>query len=389
MTLFVAFGLPGTMFSWGTTALSAIAHEVFGDCNTVKVETLAELQEAWRNRTSEAMIITSHYPDKELCDFLMRSRAPYLVFTEDVMDSMNWLSQTTGTTDIPLVRAMSASIACISQIRSHPLIVAVQRQKMGPVQIHRILGHFCRTLGINLSKDGIVRCLEKLGADFSGPAPDLSRIPTFEVSAKKLDANYMPPGAEYEAISPDIRAIALDVLKPLDGSIMRTPIKQMIWPLQTFLLADKEGASIVSEIELVGRARCVVYGPYFHLPPGEWTARFSLRIDTEIYGQIFTIEIHNSELLSRIRIRPSQTGSFIAEAQFLVERAKEPIEIRLFTESGSIEGSIAHWSVELIPEEQPKRENRPERPSILPKNDQEFTTTDAVESKEETSASAP
>ncbi|MEP7456742.1 hypothetical protein [Phyllobacterium sp. SB3] len=388
MTLFVAFGLPGTMFSWGTAALEAIAREVFGDCDTVEVETLPELQEAWRNRTGKAMIVTSHYPDQELCAFLMRTRAPYLVFTEGVMDALNWLSQTTGTTDIPLVRAMSASIACISQIRSHPMIVAVQRQKMGPVQIHRILGHFCRTLGINLSKEGIVRCLEKLGTDFSRPKPDLSRIPTFEESAKMLDAHYMAPGTEYEGISPEIRAIALDVLKPLDGSIMRTPIRQMIWPLQTFLLADKEGANIVNEIELVGRARCVIYGPYFHLPPGEWTARFSLRIDNEIYGQIFTIEIHNSELLSKIRIRPSQTGSFIAEAQFLVERAKEPIEIRLFTESGAIEGSIAHWSVELIPDEDSGTDARFEKADHYPEKNVASALAISAESKEASQASA-
>ncbi|MEI4483113.1 MULTISPECIES: hypothetical protein [unclassified Phyllobacterium] len=351
MTLFVAFGLPGTMFSWGTAALEAIACEAYGDCNTVKVETLPQLQDAWRNRTSEAMVITSHYPDHELCAFLLRSKAPYLVFTENVMDALNWLAKTTGTTDIPLVRAMSASLACISQIRTHPSILAVQRQKMGSVQIHRILGYFCRILGINLSKEGIIRCLEKLGTDFSGPAPDLSRIPTFEESAKKLDPHYMEPGAENGTISPQIRAIAFDVLKPLDGSVMRTRNQHIIWPLQTFLLNDKAGANIVSEIELVGRARCVVYGPYFHLPLGQWTARFSLRIDSEIYGQIFTIEIHNSELLSKIRIRPVQTGSFVAEAQFRVERAREAIEIRLFTESGAIEGSIAHWSMELIPEE--------------------------------------
>lgn len=387
MTLFVAFGLPGIMFSWGTAALKAIACEVYGDCNIVKVETLPQLQDAWRNRTSEAMIITSHYPDQELCAFLMRSKAPYLVFTENVMDALNWLAKTTGTIDIPLVRAMSASLACISQIRTHPSILAVQRQKMGPVQIHRILGHFCRTLGINLSKDGIIRCLEKLGTDFSGPAPDLSRIPTFEESARKLDGHYMAPGAEYEAISPKIRAIALDVLKPLDGSVMRSPIKHIIWPLQTFLLADKAGANIVDEIELVGRARCVVYGPYFHLPPGEWTARFSLRIDNEIYGQIFTIEIHNAELLSKIRIRPSQTGSFVAQAQFLIERAKEPIEVRLFTESGAIEGSIAHWSVELIPEES-LSENRFGNTRNYSEKEQALPPSERFESKEGQSASA-
>jgi hypothetical protein len=354
MTLFVAFGLPGTMFSWGTAALEIIVRDVFGDCSAVRVETLPQLQDAWRNRTGKAMIVTSQYPDRELCDFLMRSQAPYLVFSEDVMDSMHWLSQSTGTTDISIVRAMSASIACIAQMRRHSTMVSVQRQIMGPVQIHRILGHICRTLGIKLTKEGIIRCLEKLGADFSGPLPDLSRIPDFEQSAEKFDPFYRRPGAGHDSLPQDIRAIALDVLKPRNGAIMRMPVTQMIWPLRTFLLADRQGENAAGEIELVGRARCVIYGPYFHLPPGEWTARFSLRIDKEIYGQIFTIEVHNSELLSKIRIRPSKTGTFLAQARFLVERAKEPIEIRLFTESGAIEGTIDHWSVELVAEQETK-----------------------------------
>lgn len=349
MTLFVAFGLPGTMFSWGTAALNAIAHEAFGECSTVEVETLPQLQEAWRNRTGKAMILTSHYPDADLCEFLMRSSAPYLIFTEDVLDSLAWLIRSTGTRDIAAVRALSASLACIAQMRQHPLLISVQRQKMEAVQIHRILGHLCRSLGVNLSKDGIMRCLEQLGTDLSGPAPSLARIPTFEQSAARLSDRYKAPGDNQDDIAPDLRAIAVDVLRPADGSVVRTPIKQMTWPLQTFLLADRSGENAVSGIELVGRARCVVYGPYFHLPPGEWTAKFSMRIDTEIYGQIFTIEIHNSALLGKIRIRPSKTGSFLAEAQFLVERAKEPVEVRLFTESGAIEGEVAHWSVELVP----------------------------------------
>lgn len=378
MTLFVAFGLPGTMFSWGTAALTAIAREAYGECSTAQIETLPQLQDAWRNRTGKIMILTSHYPDAELCEFLMRSRAPYLIFTEDALDSLAWLARFTGSKDISVVRAVSASIACISQLRSHPLLVPVQRQKMGPVQIHRILGHMCRALGVNLSKAGIIRCLQQLGTDFSGPSPDLAQIPTFEQSAAKLGPLYAAPGENQDDIPSDLREIALDVLKPLDGSVIRTPITQITWPLQTFLLADRIGENVLSEIELVGRARCVVYGPYFHLPSGDWIAKFSMRIDNEIYGQIFTIEIHNSALLSRIRIRPSKTGSFVAEAPFCVERPKEPIEIRLFTESGAIEGTIAHWSVELMPA---KEEDKPNNPVFedmeKPVNDPDDSTMSA------------
>ena len=197
---------------------------------------------------------------------------------------------------------------------------------MEAVQIHRILGHLCRSLGVNLSKDGILRCLEQLGTDLSGPAPGLARIPTFEQSAARLSDRYKAPGDDQDDIAPDLRAIAVDVLRPADGSVVRTPIKQMTWPLQTFLLADRSGENAVSGIELVGRARCQLpTGPISIFlrasgPPNSRCVSIPRFTDSS-----FTIEIHNSTLLGKIRIRPSKTGTFLAEAQFLVERAKEPI----------------------------------------------------------------
>lgn len=83
--------------------------------------------------------------------------------------------------------------------------------------------------------------------------------------------------------------------------------------------------------------------------PANGTSGFFLDIDQNIYGQIFTIEIYSEDVLGKIRIRPSGTGSFAAETTFRVERPKIPIEIRLFTETGSIEGAIAHWHVDLSP----------------------------------------
>lgn len=348
MTLLVALGMPGIMSFWGNFALGVIASEVFDDHCMFHVETLEDIQNAWKNRTSENVIVTSHYPDAGLSAFLLKTNAPYVVFSENAVDSVSYLARQLAREDIGLIRSVSASIACISQVRAHPFLINLDREKLGAVPIHRIIAQICRQLRISLTSSAMVRCLKQLGMDNVDSATQVDQIPTLEKSAQ-INPFYAAPGANPTNVSENLLEIARSVVQPFDGKLIKDQVSSLTWPQESFLLADKGGEPSEGEIELVGRARCLVYGPYFHLPSGEWNAKFSLGIEHNVYGQIFTIEVHSDGLLSKIRVRPSGTGSFAAEAAFRIDSPKTPIEIRLFTDSGSIEGSIAYWFVELSP----------------------------------------
>ncbi|MBA8879374.1 hypothetical protein [Phyllobacterium myrsinacearum] len=347
MTLLVAFGMPGIMSSWGLAALHAIAREAFVDYCTFQIGTLPDLKSAWDNRTSENVIVTAQHPDAQLCAFLMRSKTPYILFSENALDSVLYLARHMERQDASIVQAISASIACLSQLKKHPFLVHFDREKIGATPIHLILAHICRQFGISLSTGGMVRCLKSLGFDPVQSRAQIDQIPTFEQSAAKINYCYSAPGTRHEDIPENLQGMARGALAPFDHKILNGEVSGIVWPQESFLLADKGGEPAEGEITLVGRARCLVYGPYFHLPSGEWTAKYSLGIEQNVYGQIFTIEVHSDGLLSKIRVRPSGTGSFAAEAAFRIDSPKTPIEIRLFTDTGSIEGSIAYWSVEL------------------------------------------
>ncbi len=349
MTLLVAFGTPGNMSSWAIAALHAIAQEAYPDHCFFAIETLPDLKNAWSNRTSNNVIIYSQHPDAELCTFLLQSKASYLVFSEDTLDSVVYLSQHLRRQDTSIIQAVSASIACISQMKSHPRLVLIERRQISSTPVHLILGLICRKMGIKLTGPAILRCIKQLVTSYGKAVTHINQIPTFEESAAEINHFYSAPGAGREDMSKSMREMAEKVLKPFDNKILERGAPSLTWPQESFLLADKGGEPSEGEIELVGRARCLIYGPYFHLPSGEWNAKFSLGIEHNVYGQIFTIEVHSDGLLSKIRVKPSGTGSFAAEAAFHIDNPKTPIEIRLFTDSGSIEGSIAYWSVELSP----------------------------------------
>lgn len=345
MTLQIALGIPGLMSTWGIHALKAIADEAFDDYNYLPVETLDDMRNAWTNRSSQNVILSSLYPDADLCAFLCRSTTPYIVFSESALDAVTHLIRQFEKEDISLVRSLSASIACVSQMRPHPFLVHLDRSKIGNVRIHRIIAQMCRQLGVSLTPAGMIRCMEQLGMDSTGSAMETGDIPTLDEAAAKISPHYVYQPDKVEGLL----KIVQHAVEPFDGKLLRDQVDSLTWPHESFLLADKAGEPAAGEIELVGRARCLIYGPYFHLPAGQWNARFFLDIDQDIYGQIFMIEIHSEDMLGKIRVRPSGTGSFAAETTFRIEQPKIPIEIRLFTETGSIEGSIAHWHVEMRP----------------------------------------
>lgn len=345
MTLQIALGIPGLMSTWGIHALKVIADEAFDDYNYAPVETLDDMRNAWTSRSSQNVILSSLYPDAALCAFLCRSKTPYIIFSESALDSIAHLIHQFAKQDIALVRSLSASIACVSQMRPHPFLVHLDRSKIGNVRIHRIIAQLCRQLGVSLTPAGMVRCLEQLGMDSTDSTKETGHIPTLEESAARISPHDVHQPEKVEGLL----KIVQHAIEPFDGKILKGQVASLTWPQESFLLADKGGEPATGEIDLVGQARCLVYGPYFHLPAGEWNVRFFLDIDQNIYGQIFTIEIYSEDVLGKIRVRPSGTGSFTAETAFRIERPKAPIEIRLFTETGSIEGSIAHWHVELSP----------------------------------------
>ena len=103
-----------------------------------------------------------------------------------------------------------------------------------------------------------------------------------------------------------------------------------------------------SPLVATGRARCLIYGPYLHLPTGRWNAKFFFDVDEDCHGQIFTVEVHAAELLGKLRVCPQGTGSFEAAVPVEVTNPRAPIEIRIMMDSGAIEGRLSAWSVEWL-----------------------------------------
>jgi hypothetical protein len=117
------------------------------------------------------------------------------------------------------------------------------------------------------------------------------------------------------------------------------------WPREAFLLADDPGRPLTGTIELVGPARFLVYGPYFHLPPGEWVATVELEVRDNATGNVLLVDACGGAEQQIFSLRLPASGLFKFSIPVRVLDAYRSIEMRAFLGEGAIEGWIDWRSV--------------------------------------------
>jgi hypothetical protein len=348
MTILFAFGMPGVMSSWGVAAVHALAREAFGDYAIIATDTIEDLKQHVQSRSGTHAVLVSQFPEPKLSELILRVNVPFLLFLEDPVDAVSYLARATEQRDIGLVRAVSASLACLEPLAAASAGLTLRRNDIGQRgNIDLLLKTMDRHFSTDLKLEQIANALLHVGMAPSAEPP-LADVPKLEEAAAAVIAGYLTPQEVVPELSEALRETARKVLRPLEFSSRRTSGNTVFWPQEIFLSGDRLGQGLDDLVDLTGGARCLIYGPYLHLPTGRWNAKFVFSVDEDCRGQIFTLEIHAAELLGKLRVCPQGTGSFEAAVPIEVVDPRAPIEIRMMMDSGAIEGRLSAWSVEWL-----------------------------------------
>ncbi|NLR97981.1 hypothetical protein HGP17_14265 [Rhizobium sp. P38BS-XIX] len=348
MTILFAFGMPGVMSSWGVAAVHALAREAFGDYTVIATDTVDDLKQHVRSGSDAHAVLVSQFPETRLSDLILKINVPFLLCLEDPVDAVSYLARATEQRDFGLVRAVSASLACLEPLAKASGALVLRRNDVGHrSSIDLLLKKIDEHFSIDLTLDQITSALLHVGMTPSIETPTTD-IPKLEDAAAAVIAGYLTPEEEVPELSGTLRETARKVLRPLEFARGRPSLSEIFWPREAFLSGDRLGEGLDSSLDLTGGARCLIYGPYLHLPTGRWNARFLFDVEEDCYGQIFTLEIHAAELLGKLRVCPQGVGSFETDVPVEVIDPRAPIEIRLMMDSGAIEGRLSSWSVEWL-----------------------------------------
>lgn len=100
------------------------------------------------------------------------------------------------------------------------------------------------------------------------------------------------------------------------------------------------------EVDLTGRPRTLVFGPYFALPAGVWQATATFASDTDAAGRAFRIDWGTQTSCVSTDIRLAQAGTYEARMEFVFEHAAHA-ELRVVLTEGALGGSLRFLGAEI------------------------------------------
>ncbi len=151
------------------------------------------------------------------------------------------------------------------------------------------------------------------------------------------------------------RAIINGALEPyvkyFNGSVELEPI---VWEPDLFFAtegaADGAHSPASGPIDITGRARFLIFGPYINLPPGSWSATVVIGFSAETAGLSFVIEIAAGTQLTYARVQPTGEQIIETDLQFTIDdSATQPVEVRIVSERAAFDGRLILGHVRLVP----------------------------------------
>lgn len=332
--LITVLGVPSSLSQHAIHAIQLIARTALGSVDLLHFTTIEQLQEQWTLRQSDHVILHTDNPDARIASLLAANAKQIILVSEDPVLAALYLRDSAIVQLEFAIRAVSSIFASLHDVilQCPKLLTLSPGNCTTPASL---VAHVLSFLDLQLTDEQAGEVLHALGyRNGNWWSSEINR---------DEDAGYV--------LNKDDQAL-LQSLIPYRAILRMKPAERFSWPRELFFGTDRVGAPISAPfeevIELVGPARVLCYGPYFHLPPGDWILNSSFEVNDNYSGNELLIEIlaGHETLVHRPALLPAQ-GNYFFEVPFTVTEPRNRIEFRLWTRQGAIEGTLALKKIEV------------------------------------------
>ena len=331
----IALGPPSVLSTWAFDLLREVCALV-PDSAAIRAIDRQDILEPDGDRVP--LVYLSHFPSPSLLAECGAGNAPILLCLDDPVDSVRYLQHGSNVSLVEALRLQTAAAASYAELRGNPRLLILHRLVDAPTGdlLDSILDHF----GLELPRERHQRLrLTRLGPN--GRDSDL------ESSLQSCIGGYEPLDEAQAQFAPKEIAMIGGALSPLIQMSFSENAGPIVWPTEAFLSGDRPDTPASLVAELTGGARILYYGPYFYLPAGSWSARMMVGFSAGARRTPFSVEVVAGQLLARASMIPESKGIFHASFGFTHDDASQPVEIRVRTDRGAIEGRLAFGNVEF------------------------------------------
>jgi hypothetical protein len=336
--VFFSIGLPSRLAEWCDALIVRLVGHRFGSTEVVSLNGLEELAAAVIRMKAANLVVCSRQPVPRLQTEILQADHPFLVALGDPRDALRDLVKRGSIDLVNATRAVANGCAAMLTLTqgAHALVLTSDNAR-----------------DLRATAAAIARHLE-IALDAREVAALVDELPEIE-----------PEGADswswWDRLSEREQVMINGALEPY----IAQNLERLVWEPELFYLSEEPIASTlvaaIRPVDLTGRPRIIVYGPFITLPPGGWSADIVLGFSAEAAALSFSVEVFAGTQLAQARI--TVAGEQIIETQlsFTIENSvDQPVQVRIWSERSAFDGRLALGYVAInrqatIPEETRER----------------------------------
>lgn len=342
--LIVLLGTPSAVSYGIEMILREIVECLFGNCSHIYATNLDGLRSgisvAAANDQKNVMVF-SDLPRPEMTSLLVKSGAPIVISSDSFYDLVIYIMRSRKHSIANAIRFASLAICTLS---ASPVPANVMRISVGmrDIELTALVGMLVQFYGFECGDDQFQNIIKSVSVSSNLKTHLQDYIEEkFPLSALHSGHHELLSSGQHEML----RKFGIFYDEVLMGYNSAT----VQWHPSLFLL--DHGLAYVEEefIELLGPARCLLFGPYLHLPTGRWSAQIEIEILDNASRNTILVEAVTNRILAQGIFTPPERGRFRFELIFEIRNSTIAIELRLHLLHGAIEGKLAVLAVALRP----------------------------------------
>jgi hypothetical protein len=277
---------------------------------------------------TENSLIVSHFPRPALIDWLAERRIPTLVALDTPAASINLQARHSNLSPVEISRPITQSLSLLCASRQLPRHAIIGAEHF-TIDVSRMSIMLATVMGIQTGT-ATERALETMlltGDETVGEA--VGKI--LETGCAVTTETGLSPE--------DTRVVEL-VIDPLIDMVRGHHTVELVWPVNYFFHGPSFTANPPVVQELVGPARCLYYGPFLHLPPGDYAGELTIGLTDEITDTRIRVEYFSDRVEAEFMARTRKGGLFALPFELTVRNSLLPMQLRIFLDQGEIYGTI-------------------------------------------------
>jgi hypothetical protein len=326
---FFVLALPGRFGEWCDAVTARLAERMLGPIEIMSANTLGEMAlNIMRSGASQA-VISSRQPGGLMGAALLEAGRNFVVAIDDPRLALADLVLGHGLPLAAAVQQVASSCAAIANYVAVPGAMKLTRV-WGGDQPWMLTGTIAGHLGMTLDEAVIGKAVEDLAA--TGLAPD-----------QGTDLGW------WDRLRDDERRLAEGAVAPFVSYLTSGNLPPLIWERELFFVGETGAERAAGTVDITGRARCLLHGPYVTVPPGAWSLTLRLRLSREAADHEFQVEVVADSQLASGTLRREGEGPVEAHLAFEVDGlADHPLSIRLSTQRAAFDGAVTLINATLV-----------------------------------------